>query len=99
MHLRPLFLAPLPATAIVTSVAELEDRWRRCPRWGRSLGRTPGSAKKVIRTKSQRVRLNLNPLSHEPPRWGEVALPPPALAQSGGLVSVGSRCLRQSAPG
>ncbi len=95
----PLFLAHVPATAIVTSVSELEDRWRRCPRWGRSFGGRPGSAQKIKRTKSQRARLNLNPLSHQPPRSGEVALPPPALAQSGGLVPVGSRCFRQGAPG
>src|SRR6266545_2601713 len=70
-HLRPLFLARLPATVILTSVAELEDRWRGCPRWRPDFGRTPGSANKIKRTKSQRARLNLNPLSHEPPRSRE----------------------------
>src|SRR5437660_9239522 len=91
-HLRRLFLAHLPAMVIVPSVSKI-----LCHSTG--FGRTPGSANKIKRTQNQRARLRLNPLSHEPPRSREVALPPPTLAQSGGLVSVGTRGLRQSAPG
>src|SRR6266540_3506352 len=84
---------------IVTGVAELEDRYLRCPRWGRRCGWTPGSAGKIKRSKGHCACLNSNLRAHEPPRSRKVALPSPAFAQSGGLVSLGRRGLRQSASG